>query len=194
MIAFIRGVVFRTLKDYVILDNNGIGYQIFTPNPQSLQYGSEVTLYTYQHVREDAILLFGFAKWEEYELFLRLIEVKGLGPKTAVNILSVSSAAKLVEAIENNDVAYLKSMPGIGAKTAQQIVLDLKNKLVVIEESLGSKKEVLNDSLQDANDALLALGYKHSEINKVLKQVSAMEYANSDEAIRLSLGLLVNRK
>lgn len=194
MIAFIRGSVFRTLKDYVILDNNGIGYQIFTPNPQSLVYGSEVTLYTYQHVREDAILLFGFAKWEEYELFLRLIEVKGLGPKTAVNILSVSSAAKLVEAIENNDVAYLKSMPGIGAKTAQQIVLDLKNKLIVIEESISGKKEVLNDSLQDANDALLALGYKQTEINKVLKQVSTMEYANSDEAIRLSLGLLVNRK
>ena len=80
MIAFVKGIVFRTLKDYVILDNNGIGYQIFTPNPQSFQYGSEVTLFTYQHVREDAILLFGFAKWEEYELFLRLIEVKGLGP------------------------------------------------------------------------------------------------------------------
>lgn len=193
MIAFVKGTVFQTNKDSVILENNGIGYQIFTPNPKTLVYGSELMLFTYQHVREDAILLFGFAKQEEYELFMRLIDVKGLGPKTAVNILSVASASSLIDAIEKNDVAYLKSMPGIGAKTAQQIVLDLKGKLVLQDDKKAISTE-MNDILQDACDALLALGYKQSEINKVLKEVSLMEYQSVDEAIRLALNCFMNRR
>ena len=193
MIAFIKGTVFQTKKDSVIIENNGIGYQIFIPNPQTLVYGNEMMIYTYQHVREDAILLFGFQSMEEHELFLRLIEVKGLGPKTAVNILGVASVQNFMDAIEKNDVAYLKSMPGIGAKTAQQIVLDLKGKLVMHE----NKKQIasdLNEILQDASDALLALGYKASEISRVIKEISMQEYHSVDEAMRLALAKLLNRK
>lgn len=193
MIAFIKGNVFQTKKDYAILENHGIGYQIFMPNPQTLVYGSEVILYTYQHVREDAILLFGFQSMAEHELFLRFIEVKGLGPKTAINILSVASVNSLMEAIEKNDVVYLKSMPGIGAKTAQQIVLDLKGKLV-IQENVKQVSNEINDILRDASDALLALGYKSVEINRVIKEVSLKEYHNVDEAMRLALASLLNRK
>lgn len=193
MIAFIRGKVFQTKKDSVVIDNQGIGYQIFMPNPQTLVYGSEVLLYTYQHVREDAILLFGFQSMVEQELFMRLIEVKGLGPKTAINILSVGSVNSLMEAIEKNDVVYLKSMPGIGAKTAQQIVLDLKGKLV-IQENVKQVSSELNEILTDTSDALLALGYKQLDINKVIKEVSLKEYHNVDEAMRLALALLLNRK
>ena len=98
---------------------------------------------------------------------------KGLGPKTAINILSVASVNALVQAIENNDVAYLKSMPGIGAKTAQQIVLDLKGKLVLHEQQQSS--EPMSDVLHDASDALLALGYKNTEINKVMKEIVKMD-------------------
>ena len=193
MIAFIKGTVFQTKKDSVIIENNGIGYQIFIPNPQTLVYGNEMMIYTYQHVREDAILLFGFQSMEEHELFLRLIEVKGLGPKTAVNILGVASIQNFMDAIEKNDVAYLKSMPGIGAKTAQQIVLDLKGKLVMHE----NKKQIasdLNEILQDASDALLALGYKATEISRVIKEISMQEYHSVDEAMRLALAKLLNRK
>lgn len=193
MIAFIRGKVFQTKKDSVVIDNQGIGYQIFMPNPQTLVYGSEALLYTYQHVREDAILLFGFQSMVEQELFMRLIEVKGLGPKTAINILSVGSVNSLMEAIEKNDVVYLKSMPGIGAKTAQQIVLDLKGKLV-IQENVKQVSSELNEILTDTSDALLALGYKQLDINKVIKEVSLKEYHNVDEAMRLALALLLNRK
>lgn len=193
MIAFIRGKVFQTKKDSVVIDNQGIGYQIFMPNPQTLVYGSEVLLYTYQHVREDAILLFGFQSMVEQELFMRLIEVKGLGPKTAINILSVGSVNSLMEAIEKNDVVYLKSMPGIGAKTAQQIVLDLKGKLV-IQENVKQVSSEINEILTDTSDALLALGYKQLDINKVIKEVSLKEYHNVDEAMRLALALLLNRK
>ena len=188
MIAFVRGIVFLTRK----VDHQGIGYEIIVPNPKTYTYGSEVMFYTYQHVREDAIQLFGFASLNEYDLFIRLIDVKGLGPKTAINILSVASVNALVQAIENNDVAYLKSMPGIGAKTAQQIVLDLKGKLVLHEQQQSS--EPMSDVLHDASDALLALGYKNTEINKVMKEIVKMDIKSSDEAIRIALGLLLNRK
>ena len=192
MIAFVRGIVFLTRKDSVVVDHQGIGYEIIVPNPKTYTYGSEVMFYTYQHVREDAIQLFGFASLNEYDLFIRLIDVKGLGPKTAINILSVASVNALVQAIENNDVAYLKSMPGIGAKTAQQIVLDLKGKLVLHEQQQSS--EPMSDVLHDASDALLALGYKNTEINKVMKEIVNMDIKSSDEAIRIALGLLLNRK
>ncbi len=192
MIAFVRGIVFLTRKDSVVVDHQGIGYEIIVPNPKTYTYGSEVMFYTYQHVREDAIQLFGFASLNEYDLFIRLIDVKGLGPKTAINILSVASVNALVQAIENNDVAYLKSMPGIGAKTAQQIVLDLKGKLVLHEQQQSS--EPMSDVLHDASDALLALGYKNTEINKVMKEIVKMDIKSSDEAIRIALGLLLNRK
>ena len=192
MIAFVRGIVFLTRKDSVVVDHQGIGYEIIVPNPKTYTYGSEVMFYTYQHVREDAIQLFGFASLSEYDLFIRLIDVKGLGPKTAINILSVASVNALVQAIENNDVAYLKSMPGIGAKTAQQIVLDLKGKLVLHEQQQSS--EPMSDVLHDASDALLALGYKNTEINKVMKEIVKMDIKSSDEAIRIALGLLLNRK
>lgn len=192
MIAFVRGIVFLTRKDSVVVDHQGIGYEIIVPNPKTYAYGSEVMFYTYQHVREDAIQLFGFASLNEYDLFIRLIDVKGLGPKTAINILSVASVNALVQAIENNDVAYLKSMPGIGAKTAQQIVLDLKGKLVLHEQQQSS--EPISDVLHDASDALLALGYKNTEINKVMKEIVKMDIKSSDEAIRIALGLLLNRK
>ena len=192
MIAFVRGIVFLTRKDSVVVDHQGIGYEIIVPNPKTYTYGSEVMFYTYQHVREDAIQLFGFASLNEYDLFIRLIDVKGLGPKTAINILSVASVNALVQAIENSDVAYLKSMPGIGAKTAQQIVLDLKGKLVLHEQQQSS--EPMSDVLHDASDALLALGYKNTEINKVMKEIVKMDIKSSDEAIRIALGLLLNRK
>ncbi|MGN1344345.1 MAG: Holliday junction branch migration protein RuvA, partial [Traorella sp.] len=126
MIAFVRGNVFQTMNDSIILDNHGIGYQIFTPDPKQYVLGSEVLLYTYQYVREDAILLYGFKEKEAYDLFIRLIEVKGLGCKSAMNMLSIGQVGRIIQAIDEGNTAFLKGCPGIGAKTAQQIVLDLK--------------------------------------------------------------------
>lgn len=191
MIAFVRGKIFQTTNDYVVLENHGIGYQIFTPNPKQYELDHELLLFTYQHVREDAILLYGFKDMESYELFLRLIDVKGLGCKSALNMLSIGQPSKIIEAVETGDVAYLKSCPGIGAKTAQQIVLDLKGKLVATPASV---KEILNQDLQDAHDALIALGYRPAEVKGVLKEVSKQDYQNTDGAIRFALSYLLKRK
>lgn len=190
MIAFIKGIVFSIASDSLIIDHQGIGYRIFTPSPTQYQLGEELMLLTYQHVREDAILLYGFSTQEQYDLFLRFIDVKGMGCKSALNVLANSSVSMLVNAIESGDVAYLKTMPGIGAKTAQQIVLDLKGKLVLQEEM---NKDDLKDDLIDAKDALIALGYKPSEVRSVLKEVAKQDYKNSDGAIRLALSIFMKR-
>ena len=190
MIAFVRGNVFSTTNDAVILDNHGIGYQIFTPNPKQYAIDSEILLYTYHYVREDAVLLYGFKDHEAYELFLRLIDVKGLGCKSAMNMLSMGQTGRIVEAIENGDLSFLKSCPGIGAKTAQQIVLDLKGKLVSPKDTV---KDTVDQNLQDAHDALIALGYRENEIRTVLKEVAKKDYRDTDGAIRLALSYMLKR-
>ena len=129
MIAFVNGIVKIIRSDRVVLDVHGVGYEVYLANALSQKKDEELFLYTYQHVREDAILLFGFLKEEDYEVFMRLINVKGIGPKTAQTMLSVCSGKEMIEAIENDDIKRLKSLPGIGAKTAGQIVLDLKGSL-----------------------------------------------------------------
>lgn len=190
MIAFVRGIVAATTNDTLILENHGIGYQIYTPDPKQYALGSELLLHTYQHVREDALLLYGFKEVEAYALFLRLIEVKGLGCKSALNMLSFGQVSKIVEAIENQDLSYLKSCPGVGAKTAQQIVLDLKGKLAAVPQE---EKKIMNQDLQDAHDALLALGYKPGEIKSVLNEISKKDYKDTDGAIRMALSVLLKR-
>lgn len=191
MIAFIKGMIHSYSKDSLIIENNGIGYRVYVSNPQMVKLNSEVILYTYQHVREDAIMLFGFASMEEHDLFMRLISVKGVGPKTALAMLAVSSAKEMIAAIENNDVKYMKSLPGIGAKTASQIVLDLKGKLV--EEEMDIKVEE-NLNIKDAIEALKALGYKSGELQGISKELALQEGKSVDQYIRLALGILAKRK
>lgn len=191
MIAFIKGMIHSYSKDSLIIENNGIGYRVYVSNPQMVKLNSEVILYTYQHVREDAIMLFGFASMEEHDLFMRLISVKGVGPKTALAMLAVSSAKEMIAAIENNDVKYMKSLPGIGAKTASQIVLDLKGKLV--EEEMDIKVEE-NLNVKDAIEALKALGYKSGELQGISKELALQEGKSVDQYIRLALGILAKRK
>lgn len=190
MIAFIKGMIYSIATDSLIIENNGIGYRVYVARPQSLRLNSETILYTYQHVREDAITLFGFETMEAYEVFMRLISVKGVGPKIALGMLGVCSPRQMIEAIETNDVKMLKSLPGIGAKTAQQIVLDLKGKLV--EESTAVQAEE-NKELSDALEALKALGYRSAEINSVRKALAAEEGLSTDAYIRKALGILAKK-
>lgn len=191
MIAFIRGSVHSFNRDSVIIDNNGIGYRIYISNAQTIHLNAELVLYTYQHVREDAITLFGFTTMEEHDLFLQLISVKGVGPKTALNMLAVCPAKNMIAAIENNDVKTLKSLPGIGAKTASQIVLDLKGKLV--EETMDIEIQA-NEQLMEALEALKALGYKNVELSGVKKELGLMEGLNVDAYIRKALTILAKGK
>ena len=189
MIAFVNGVVRIIRSDRVVLDVHGVGYEVYLANALSQKMGDELFLYTYQHVREDAILLFGFLKEEDYEVFMRLINVKGIGPKTAQTMLSVCSGKVMIEAIENDDIKKLKSLPGIGAKTAGQIVLDLKGKFVSLETSDGATSNPVWGQVQDA---LLSLGYKTNQLTTIKKELINTEL-EEDEMLRQALILLAKR-
>lgn len=189
MIAFVNGIVKIIRNDRVVLDVHGVGYEVYLANALSQKMNEELFLYTYQHVREDAILLFGFIKEEDYEVFMRLINVKGIGPKTAQTMLSVCSGKEMIEAIENDDIKRLKSLPGIGAKTAGQIVLDLKGKFVSLETS---DSPVSNPVWTQVQDALLSLGYKTDQLTKIKKEFENTELGE-DEMLRQALILLAKR-
>ena len=184
MIGFVRGSVHAFGIDYVLIDVHGVGYRINFYHPEVLSVGKEMTIYTYQNVREDEISLFGFLTLQEYDLFMKLISVKGLGPKSASGILAKASVDDVVKAIEDGDVEFMKRMPGIGNKTASQIILDLKGKLVDSEASIE------NESLSEVSDALKQLGYKPTEIKNVLKKL-ASENGSTDELIKKALSMLI---
>lgn len=183
MIGFLRGTVHHFGLDYVLLDVNDVGYRINFYHPESLKLNQEITIYTYQNVREDEISLYGFLSLAEYDLFIKLISVKGLGPKIASNILSNSSVEAVVTAIETGDVDFMRRMPGIGSKTASQIILDLKGKLVEAEVKV-------REDLKDVSEALKQLGYKPAEIKPVIKRLEKEE-GSTDELIRKALAMLI---
>lgn len=191
MIAFVKGKVHSCGSDYVIIDHQGIGFRIYVARPLRFPIGEETILYTYQYVREDALMLYGFSTMEEHDLFLRLISVKGVGPRTALGMLGVTEAKEMIAAIENNDVKFMKGLPGIGAKTASQIVLDLKGKLVEAESKEPIEE---NEAIKEAMDALRSLGYKASELQGIAKELSMTEADSTQAYIRLALGIMAKRK
>lgn len=189
MIGFLRGIVFAYGADYLLLDVNGVGYRIAFYHPDALTIGQEVLIYTYQNVREDEISLFGFLGEEEYDLFVRLISVKGIGPKTAASILARSSVTDILRAIELGDISFMKRMPGVGHKVASQIILDLKGKLVVTDNHTAKVKDKISAELNETAAALKTLGYKQAEIDAVLPRIQGK--ADSAAAyLRLALAQL----
>lgn len=181
MIGFLKGFVFSFQKDFVLIDVNGVGYRVFYRHQDELNIGQEVFLYTYQYVSENDMVLYGFKDIEEYDIFCRLITVKGIGPKLAANILALSSSKEIADAIENEDVNYIKSIPGIGQKTASQLILDLKGKI-------GSN---LKDSkiMSDLVDALSSLGFKKQEISKAISNIKLKDISLND-ALKKALSIL----
>ncbi len=182
MYAYIKGIVTDIESSYIILDNNGIGYLIYTANPYSFNIGEEYMVYLYQNVREDEISLYGFKTKEEKDLFLKLIGVKGLGCKMALPMIATGSTSGIIDAIERENVLYLKKFPKIGDKVARQIILDLKGKLV-------SKEEAPTDNFDELIEALKSLGYKTSDINRVLKMINPTDDIEMQikEALKLLL-------
>lgn len=164
MYAYMNGKVTEIESNYIVIETNGIGYLIYTANPYSFNVGENYKIYLYQYVREDEISLYGFKSLEEKNLFLKLIDVKGLGCKMALPMLATGSIDGIVDAIERENILYLKKFPKIGDKVARQIILDLKGKLV----SSGLQAEPVNEELKEA---LQALGYKNADIQKVIKKV-----------------------
>lgn len=181
MYAYIKGMVDSIESNYIVLNNNGIGYLIYTANPYSFEINKEYTVYLYQHVKEDEMSLYGFKSKEEKEMFLKLISVKGLGCKMALPILATGSIDGIIDAIERENILYLKKFPKIGDKVARQIILDLKGKLV----SNNTETVSFNEELVDA---LKALGYKNQDIKKVLPNVKTEKLEDQiKEALKLLL-------
>ena len=187
MIGFLRGKVHAFAKDYVLLDVNGVGYRVNFYHPDYLKKDEEVIIYTYQNVSENDMSLYGFRSLDEYDLFIKLISVKGLGPKMASNMLAVYDADRIIEAIEKEDVAFMKSLPGVGNKTASQIILDLRGKLTKQDDDNSS-----SDKFEGVIEALKVLGYKANEIKIVLKQI-ANEDMTEEEYIKKAI-IMLSRK
>ena len=186
MYDYIKGIVTEIKNNSIVLDNNGIGYLIYVSNPYSFEFDKELKVFVYQQVKEDENSLFGFKTREEKELFLKLISVKGLGPKMALPILAVGSIDGIMDAIERENILYLKKFPKIGEKLARQIILDLKGKLEFI--GTGITDDEVKDE-EELKEALLALGYKEKEIKSVTSQVDKSK--SIEEQIKEALKLLL---
>lgn len=169
MYDYMIGTVKEINSNSIVLETNNIGYLIYTPNPFSFEEEKDYKIYLYQQIKEDEHLLFGFKEKNDKEMFLKLIGVKGLGPKMALPILATGSLAGIKDAIERENILYLKKFPKIGDKLAKQIVLDLKGKL----DDFKDLDSVRTDSLMEVRDALLGLGYKEKEIKGVLAKVDS---------------------
>ncbi len=165
MFEFIKGVICDIDSGYITIFLNNIGYKIYVSNPYSFNMDEEYKIYLYQHITEDENTLFGFKSKEERNFFLKLISVKGLGPKMALSILASGSLEGIIDAIERENILYLKKFPKIGDKIARQIILDLKGNLV-------SKNDEKSNIDNDLVDALKSLGYRSSDINRVIKNIS----------------------
>ena len=183
MFNYIKGKITIIESNCIVVDVNNIGFQIYVANPYSYELGQEYQIFIYNHIREDENSLYGFKTVEEKELFLKLINVKGLGPKMALPMLATGSVNGIIDAIERDNVLYLKKFPKIGDKVARQIILDLKGKLTV-------KSALNNENTSDELvNVLLNLGYKNNDIKRIVNQV---DYSKSiEEQIKESLKLLL---
>lgn len=178
MIGYLKGkIIHRDLKN-ILIDVNGVGYKVFTNNI-GLDSQKEIEIFTYLAVRENALDLYGFAKKEELEFFELLLTLSGVGPKSAMAILSVASITTLKQAISTNDSSHLTKVSGIGRKTAEKIVLELKDKIgnYVFDGKLETHDE-------DAVEALKALGYSERESREALKKALGK---NTEEKIKSAL-------
>lgn len=191
MIAFIRGKVVSYGTDWIVVENQGIGWQMSYPHVENIRLNSEVSVYTYMHVTENDVSLFAFESQEEKELFLRLISVKGLGPKTAMNMLAHSGYTNVVKAIEDGNVAALKKMPGIGAKSASQIVLDLKGRLVAAPVRTQNTQAQYPKEISEALEGLKNLGYKSGELGPAANKMSETPGLSTEEYLRIGLKFLM---
>lgn len=196
MIAYIKGTVTSINEEAIIVEANNIGYEIVCPDPFYYQrfIQQELLVHTYFHVRDDAQILYGFKEEDEKFLFMKLISVSGIGPKSAISILSAIHVPDFIAAVENEDEKFLTQFPGIGKKTARQIILDLKGKLsglLTVQQQEKMEKQIPNEVFGEAKEALLALGYTEREIAQITPELHEKEWTETDEIVRHALQLLM---
>ncbi|SFX08681.1 Holliday junction DNA helicase subunit RuvA [Thermoactinomyces sp. DSM 45891] len=211
MIDFLRGSMAYRGTDYIAIEVGGVGYQVTVTNPFSYEEQESVFLYTHQVVREDAQLLYGFQTTDERDLFRLLLEVSGIGPKAGIAILAGGNPQQIVSAIQLEDLKFLTALPGIGKKTAQRIVLDLKDKLQKLgwdrrfQLTLSLPDQIMEKSvhrtmdddsnMRDVVEALTGLGYHEEEArSSVIKaRESTEKELSTGEWVRLALQVSVKR-
>lgn len=207
MIDYLRGKAVHLETDYIVVDVQGVGYRVFCANPYTYQSKSdtEVTIYIHYHVREDAILLFGFQTREEQTLFRRLLDVSGIGPRVALGILSGGRPEAVVAAIQQENLVFLTKLPGIGKKTAQRMILDLKDKLSAIagghweaarapgadDPAFGTPSPAGNAWIE-VKQGLMGLGYTEAEADQAWQAIKSRvkESDTADTIMKLALQAL----
>lgn len=198
MLAYVKGTLEMKLTDYVVIDAGGLGYKVYmsTTGMEKLgNIGDKVKVYTYYRVREDDISIFGFNTNEELRMFELLISVSGVGAKTALTMIAVSDPSEFAIAVVSDDVSYLTRIPGIGAKSAQRIILELKDKMKK-ENAISQIKDtkvkaavVDNNKVEEAISALQVLGYNKKEIEKAFMKIDKKDLS-TEELIKKGLSIL----
>lgn len=199
MIAYIKGKLISIQEEAVIVDVNGIGYEIICANPFVFQasLNQNVFIHTYHHVREDAQILYGFKNDDEKYLFTKLISVSGIGPKSGLAIQGSVNVSDFVSAVEREDEKYLTQFPGVGKKTSRQIILDLKGKLtefLTISSQVdepSTKDQAMSTAIHEAKEVLKSLGYTDQEIRAITPELRESSALNTDEVIKKALALLM---
>lgn len=199
MIGYIKGILEEADEQCIIVDNHGVGYRIFVPASAfagALPVGEEVKIYTYLSVKEDAMQLFGFTTRDDLRMFKMLLGVNGIGPKAGLGILSALSADELRFAVLADDAASISKAPGIGKKTAQKLILELKDKLDLeeaFEQKLANQgvREVntpgASDGMQEAVQALTALGYPSADALRAVKKVEGAADMSVEQLLKAAL-------
>ncbi|MFJ7681411.1 Holliday junction branch migration protein RuvA [Peribacillus butanolivorans] len=203
MYDYIKGKVDYIGPEYIVVENGGIGYQVMTPNPFifSAQYQKEIQVFLYHYVREDMAAFYGFQTRQEKALFTKLLNVTGIGPKGALAILASGQVDQVVQAIENEDETFLVKFPGVGKKTARQMILDLKGKLEnIIPDAFPNlfnegitaaiSQNGYTEELDEAILALKALGYSEKEIQKVAMKLQTEEMT-TEQYIKKALQMML---
>lgn len=201
MFEYLKGIIEDVEPGYIVIDVNGVGYLVYTADPYQYDIDSEkkVKVFIHQSVTDSSQTLYGFASKEIKSIFEKLLNVSGIGPKSALAILAGNDPKSLLNAINSENVSYLTKFPGVGQKTAKQIILDLKGKLDDIAPSLfddfdsiekQTKKQDTNTELEDALQALAALGYTSRDVKKVRKELEAKNPMSTDEYLSNGLRIL----
>ena len=195
MIAFLKGRPVSSGTDCIVIDVSGVGYKVFVPTPVIgvvAESQEDVIIHTYMHVREDTMQLFGFLQDSDREVFELLIQVSGIGPKVALGVMSAMPVPSLVSAVVQEQVQVLTQIPGVGKKTAQRMIIELKDKLGKLETGsapgMTFTAESSPDESGDALHALIALGYNALEAKRVLgKVMGSGALLSSEELVRKAL-------
>ena len=195
MIGFLSGTVVHSAVDHCLLDVHNVGYRVFVSGKTCahIAQGEEALLYIHTHVREDAILLYGFFSQEEYDLFQHLIGISGIGPKGAQSILSEVTPHDFYRLIHKKDVKGITKLPGIGKKTAERLVLELKDKFGAyadtgVDDTSAVVSDVSDSMLAEATEALMSLGFQQNEIQTVFQ--GKTDYQSTEELVRYALSVL----